>query len=315
MVCTVAIDLGATRTRVAVFDHRARQGERIEERTPAGTSDPAILISFLSGMIRKVSTTISGDIGAIGISAAGPVDIRRGILRNPPNMAFRDVSLCDPLSREFGVPVRMVNDCHAGLIGEIEAGAARGRDNVVYITISTGIGGGVCANGRILLGRGGNAVEIGHFHVDDTYDLPCSCGYRGHWEGYSSGRFLPFFFAQWCHYHGRPHWGPDRARDIFASARQGDDDVLRFIRDLVRINARGVSDVIVAYDPDLIVFDGTVMRENSDLLLGPLGGEVDRFLDLPEMVLSGLGGDAPLTGAAVIAEGYETPYGDFRVVR
>jgi len=314
MGLVVAVDLGATRTRAAVYEGGVRKGEKLEEKTPAGSSDPSILISFLSGMVRKVSRTPRGKIKAIGLSVAGPVDIAQGILKNPPNMAFRDVPLCDALSREFGVPVRMVNDCHAGLIGELEAGFARGRDNVVYITISTGIGGAVYANGRILLGRAGNAVEIGHLHVDDTYDLPCGCGHRGHWEGYSSGRFLPWFFAQWCHYHGRPHWGPDNAREIFTSAREGDDDVLRFIGDLVRINARGVSDIIVAYDPALIVFDGSVMRENPEFLLEPLAGEVDRYLEVPEMVLSTLSGDAPLDGAAVIAEGFDTPYGDFGVM-
>lgn len=314
MVRTVAVDLGATRTRAAVYESGVRQGEKVMERTPAAESEPAVLLSFLSRTIREVSRNSCGKIGAIGLSVAGPVDIRRGVLCNPPNLAFRHVPICSPLSREFGVPVRMVNDCHAGLIGELEAGAAREKDNVVYITISTGIGGGVYANGRILLGRAGNAVEIGHLHVDDTYDLACSCGHRGHWEGYSSGRFLPRFFAQWCTYHGKLHWGPDGAREIFASARRGDDDVLLFIHDLVRINARAVSDVIVAYDPALIVFDGAVMLENSDLLLGPMAGEVDRFLEPPRMELSRLAGDAPLIGAAVIAEGYDTPYGDFGVL-
>lgn len=310
----IAVDLGATRTRAAVFRDGTMVGEKVEEKTPSGTPEPAALISFLSRTVRRVARGTRGEIGAIGLSVAGPVDIRRGVLKNPPNMAVRDVPLCNALSREFGVPVRMVNDCHAGLLGELSAGTARGRDNVVYVTLSTGIGGGVYENGRVLLGRSGSAVEIGHLHVDDTYDLSCSCGHRGHWEAYSSGRFLPSFFAQWCRYHGRPHWGPEKARDIFASARQGDDDVLRFVRDLVRINARGVSDVIVAYDPELLVFDGSVVRYNADLLLDPLPCEVDRFLDVPEMLLSGLGGDAPLVGAAIIAEGYATPYGDFGVV-
>jgi glucokinase len=314
MGSVIAIDLGATRTRAAVFEGGVRQGEKLEEKTQVGSSDPAVLISFLSGIVKEVSRRSRGKPDAIGLSVAGPVDIHQGVLKNPPNMPFRNVPLCDALSREFGVPVRMVNDCHAGLVGELGAGAARGGDNVVYVTISTGIGGGVYANGRILLGRAGNAVEIGHLHVDDTYDLPCGCGHRGHWEGYASGRFLPWFFAQWCHYHGRPHWGPDRAQEIFTSARQGDDDVLRFVRDLVRINARAVSDIIVAYDPELIVFDGSVMLNNPEFLFEPLAREVDRYLDVPEMVLSPLSGDAPLEGAAIIAEGYATPYGDFGVV-
>jgi glucokinase len=312
MVCVVAVDLGATNSRAAVFDQKGRMAEKVEAKTPAGGADPAILTGFLSGLVSRVcGGTITDDIAGIGLSVAGPVNIRQGILLNPPNMPFRDVALTAPLSEEFGIPVRMVNDCHAGILGELYYGTAKGRQDVVYITLSTGIGAGVLANGRILLGRDGNAAEIGHFHVDDTYDLTCGCGHSGHWEGYASGKYLPWFFAQWCHYHGKPHWGPDTAEDIFHSARGGDDDVLRFLGDLSRINARAVSDVIVAYDPELIIFDGSVMRSNADLLLGPMIDAVDRYLELPEMVMTDLAGDAPLLGASVIARKYDTEFGDF----
>ena len=312
MVRVVAIDLGATNTRAAVLDQDGRMGEKVKAKTPTGGADPDILTGFLSGLILQVcGGEIPEDIAGIGLSVAGPVDIRNGILLNPPNMPFRDAALTGPLSETFGIPVRMVNDCHAGILGELAYGAAKGRQNVVYITISTGIGGGVLANGQILLGRDGNAGEIGHFHVDDTYDLICGCGHSGHWEGYASGKYLPWFFAQWCHYHGKPHWGPDAAEDIFHSAREGDDDVLRFLEELSRINARAVSDVIVAYDPDLIIFDGSVIRSNADLLFRPMIDAVDRYLRLPEVVMTGLDGDAPLLGASVIARGYDTGYGDF----
>ena len=180
---------------------------------------------------------------------------------------------------------------------------AQARQDGVYGTSSTGSGRGVGARRRLLLGRKGNAAEIGHFRGDNTYELPCSCGHRGHWEGYASGRFLPWFFAEWCRFHAKPHWGPDSAEEIFLSARQGDDDVLRFIRDLSRINARGISDVIVAYDPEIIILDGAVIRSNADLLLPAMQEFIDRFLPLPESVLSELGGEAPLRGAAVIAGG------------
>jgi glucokinase len=315
MVRVVAVDLGATNTRAAVFGNNGHVEERIDARTPAGGADPAILTSFLSGLITRVcGGTLPDDCTGIGLSVAGPVDIRRGVLLNPPNMTFRDVPVTAPLSDVFGVPVRMVNDCHAGILGELQYGAAKGRKNVVYITVSTGIGAGVLANGRILLGRDGNAAEVGHFHVDDTYNLVCGCGHSGHWEGYSSGKYLPWFFAQWCHYHGKPHWGPEAAEEIFRSARDGDDDVLRFIGDLSRINARAVSDVVVAYDPELIIFDGSVMCSNADLLFGPMVDAVDRYLRLPEMVMTSLAGDAPLIGAGVIARGYDTGIGDFELM-
>ncbi|NYT08262.1 MAG: ROK family protein [Methanomicrobiales archaeon] len=312
MVHVVAVDVGATNTRAAVLERDGRTGDRMEVKTPAGGADPSILTGFLSGLITRVAGgALPDDTAGIGLSIAGPVDIRQGILLNPPNMTFRDVPVTGPLSEEFGIPVRMINDCHAGLIGEVSFGAAKGRQNAVYITLSTGIGAGVLENGRILLGRDGNAAEVGHFHVDDTYDLVCGCGYSGHWEGYASGKYLPWFFSQWCHYHGKPHWGPDAAEDIFRSARGGDDDVLRFLEELSAINARAVSDIIVAYDPDLIIFDGSVIRSNADLLLGPMIDAVDRYLSLPEMVMTALDGNAPLLGAGVIARGYDTEYGNF----
>jgi glucokinase len=308
----VAIDLGATNTRAAILDADNRIGERTGAKTPAGGADPALITAFIAGMVdRLCGERPRPDITGIGLSVAGPVDIRNGILLNPPNMPFRDIPLVDLLARRCSIPVRMVNDCHAGILGELSYGVAKGQQNVVYITISTGIGGGVLANGRILLGRDGNAAEIGHFHVDDTYNLTCGCGHSGHWEGYASGKYLPWFFAQWCHYHGKPHWGPEKAEDIFLSGREGDDDVIRFLEELSRINARAVSDVIVAYDPELIVFDGSVMRSNADLLFEPMIDAVDRYLKVPDMFMTGLQGDAPLLGAGLIARGYDTGYGDF----
>jgi glucokinase len=308
---TVAVDLGATNTRVAIVDEEGRIEEKRDALTPAKETDPSRLTGFLSGLIAGIIEDYkSGPITGIGLSVAGPVDIRRGMLVNPPNMAFRGVPLTLPLSRIFHCPVRMVNDCHAGVIGEMYHGQGRGRSNVVYLTISTGIGAGVISGGRLLLGRQGNAAEIGHFHVDNTYDLPCGCGCTGHWEGYASGKYMPWFFGEWCRFHAKPHWGPDSAEEIFASARQGDEDVLRFIKEVARINARGISDVIVAYDPEMIILDGAVISSNTDLLLPGIMEYVDRYLPLPDIVMSRLSGDAPLIGAAVIAEGYETGYGD-----
>jgi glucokinase len=308
----VAVDLGATTTRVAIVGGGGKIETKREAPTPAKETDPSRLIGFLSGLIREIMGEMKpGPITGIGLSVAGPVDITRGVLLNPPNMLFRDVPLTLLLSRIFHCPVRMVNDCHAGVLGEMFHGRGQGKRDVVYLTISTGIGGGVVSGGRVLLGRKGNATEIGHLHVDSTYDLPCGCGHTGHWEGYASGRYLPWFFGDWCRFHAKPHWGPDTAEEIFASARQGDDEVLRFIGELARINARGISDVIVAYDPEMIVLDGSVIRSNADLLLPTIMESIDRYLPLPEIVISSLGGNAPLFGAAIIAGGYRTGYGDF----
>jgi glucokinase len=307
----IAIDLGATTTRIALVGPGGEILDRVTAPTPGAGDSPGIITRHLAGLIRRMLSSGTGSSPeAIGISAAGPIDHRRGTVIRPPNLPFREIPLAGPLCDEFGLPVRLANDCHAGVLGEIVFGAGAGCRNLVYITLSTGIGGGVVCNGRLLLGRDGNAAEIGHFHVDSTYDLPCGCGGTGHWEGYASGRFFPRFFARWCEGEGEHADSTDgSAEGIFAAAKGGEPVHLRFLDALGRINGRGISDVIIAYDPTRIVLDGSVVLRNEDLILPYLLPHVDRFLPLPEIRLTALDGLAPLLGASIIAGGYDTPIG------
>ena len=308
----VAVDLGATTTRVALAGQGGELAGIITSPTPASGGSAEIVTRHLSDLIgRALSRAGVPSPAAIGISACGPIDHRKGAIVNPPNLPFREIPLVEPLAAGFGVPVRLANDCHAGVLGEVVFGAGAGSPDLVYITLSTGIGGGVVSNGRIVLGRDGNAAEIGHFHIDSTWNLPCGCGATGHWEGYASGRFLPRFFARWCEAAG--HSPGDRGDvspgEIFSRARAGDPAALGFLGALGVVNGRGISDVIVAYDPSLIVLDGSVILRNEDLLLPGLLPHVDRFLPLPEIRLTALDGLAPLLGASVLARGYETAIG------
>jgi glucokinase len=303
----IAIDLGATSTRAGLIEPTGTILHRIAAPTPReGITD------FLVSLIRMVASPdeISRATG-IGISAAGPVDIRRGTLVNPPNLPVRDLALVDPLQEIFGIPVYLANDCHAGVLGEACFGAAQGMENVAYITISTGIGGGILANGRLLLGRNGNAAEIGHFVVDTTYNMICGCGRPGHWEGYASGRFLPAFYRTWYAVHQRspPTEFPAMAEEIFLAAEKDEGYAREFLETVSIINGRGMSDVIVAYDPERIIMDGSVALHNYSWLVPPMIGHIDRFLPLPEICQSPLTGDAPLLGASILAHGYETDIG------
>jgi glucokinase len=302
----IAIDLGATYTRAGLIERSGRILHRISVPTPHEG-----IAKFLIRLIRQMASPeeISRAAG-IGISAAGPVDIDKGTLVNPPNLPLRDIALVDPLIKSFGIPVHLANDCHAGIIGEAYFGAAQGVRNVAYITFSTGIGGGILDGGRLLLGRKGNAAEIGHFLVDTTYQMMCGCGYPGHWEGYASGRFLPAFYRTWLIHHQKVSPGyPTSAGDIFRAAREGEMNAVEFLETLGIINGRGMSDVIVAYDPELIVLDGSVALNNYSLLVPQMEAHIDQFLPLPEIRLSILAGDAPLLGASILAHGYETDVG------
>ncbi len=291
-------DIGGTNTRVALVreDGRILSMERF--KTPAGT-DPCEVSARVGATLSDLAGTQGMDWNGLGVSVAGPVDLKNGCISNPPNMPFDQVPVVTPLSQMFGLPVTLMNDCRAAVLGEVFAGAGRGYRHVVYITISTGIGGGVYTNGRVLLGRGGNAGEIGHFTVESVYSQLCSCGCFGHWEGCASGRGIPLFFQTWCRVHGHtPQRSLTTAEEILNAASQGDPMALEFSGVLAMINSRGLSTVIVAYDPEIIILDGPIVTAHRDIIVDSAVRCLDMYLETPEIVVSPLNGNAPLLGAA-----------------
>ncbi|NLA39477.1 MAG: ROK family protein [Methanomicrobiales archaeon] len=302
MTAVIAVDLGGTNLRTALVDEDAKILAHTTTSTPAsGASGRVITDAIVAGIEELLDT--AGEVAAIGVASAGPLDLDRGWVTHSPNIAFPIVEITGPIAERFDLPVTLINDARAGVLGERWAGTARGSDNVVYITLSTGIGGGVVANGRLLLGMDGNAGEIGHVLVDTRYNLICGCGYRGHWEGYASAKYIPRFFAAWREEADIRRTAFDAAstRAIFEAARTGDPVALAFMDALGQVNARGISTVIVAYNPGVIVLDGPLARYYGDIVIRHAEPYIDRFLALPRIVVTDLGGRAPLLGAAAHA--------------
>jgi glucokinase len=310
----IAVDLGATNIRVGVYENSQAAIDPIAVPTPGSPRNAGEIISLLSENIRSlVGSAGITEIEGIGISAAGPVDHGTESVVRPPNIPLETIPLVGPLEKEFGVPVKMINDCHAGILGEVYFGSLARENNAVYLTMSTGIGAGILAGGKILLGNKGNAGEVGHFFTDDRFNRICGCGFPGHWEAYASGKFLPEFFLQWCTDNGMNPTGAEVLSPgrVFSIIRENRKEFQGFLEDLGRINARGIADIVVAYEPEFLVFDGSVVRENTDLIIPFIESFADRFLPLPPMTVSSLGGWAPLLGASVIARGYDTLIGNF----
>ncbi|RCV63255.1 glucokinase [Methanophagales archaeon] len=304
----IAVDLGGTNLRVALVTEIT--GEIIKKSvalTKTEGRSPLLIADDITEKIRQLTTPEELKvIRGIGISSAGPLDLCKGVLLNPPNIRFPSVPLVQPIREALGLPVYLINDCRAGVLGEICFGAGKGCENVVYITISTGIGGGAVINGKLLLGRDGNASEIGHFFVDTRYSIRCGCGNYGHWEGYASGKNIPEFFRRWCdsETHNDVAFDCSTSESIFAAARNNDPFALRFLEELGKINGRGISNVIVAYNPELIILDGAVVRHNQNYIVPYLKKNIEHYLTVPEIRVSTLDGLAPLLGASVVARGY-----------
>ncbi|MFI5225115.1 MAG: ROK family protein, partial [Candidatus Limnocylindrales bacterium] len=187
----LALDLGASRIRAAVVRADGTLAARADGITRLDEGPTAVLddsIALLRGVLEAIPSSLASIIGAVGISAPGPVDPHRGRLVEPPNMglSFHGVAIADPIAAAFGLPTVLDRDTHVAMLGELAFGAARGARDALYITVSTGLGGAILSDGHLVTGPDGVAGELGHFVVD--FDgPPCNCGERGHLEAYSSG--------------------------------------------------------------------------------------------------------------------------------
>ncbi|NLV26499.1 MAG: ROK family protein [Methanomicrobiales archaeon] len=292
-----AADIGGTNTRVGIINQEGGVIRVARFKTPVD-GQPEDIPKIIGEKFSEL-TSDEYQLAGIGVAVAGPVDLKSGILNHPPNIPFDAVPVVSILKEETGYPVHLINDCQAAVLGEVLVGGAQGFNHVVYITISTGIGGGVFTGGRIIRGRGGNAAEIGHFPVDNTFSFPCTCGYNGHWEGYASGRAIPTFYQKWCSRNKIPVHGNEKTPEILERIFRKEEKDHDFRDALAKINGRGLSAVIVAYDPECIIIDGTVIRKYPELLKDAIA-YTDRYLKLPKFLISPLNGDAPLIGAGMV---------------
>ncbi len=316
----VGVDLGGTWVRVVLADEAGNFVARAQERVDI-TSSEAIskqmvrLIRFLCSKHGFDAKTMAG----VGIASAGPLVQEDGVLIHPPNLPFQRVLLTRPITEELGVPSCLINDCAGAALGEHKFGAAKGHDNFVYITISTGIGGGIIENGTLLLGKDGNGHEVGHFVIDCEGRLTCGCGRRGHWEGYCSGRNIPNYVRM------RVKELPDRtaresaltrkrgldlsdltAANLFEAAKGGDTLSRKLVSEIGLLNAMGFATAINAYDPSLITVGGTVTLKNKDAVLSPIKKHVKDYAinRIPKIMVTPLGEDVVLYGAVAAALKY-----------
>ncbi len=311
MVSTVlAVDVGATRTRIAVFRVEGsglRMVERFESRTPS-TGDGEEFARILASWAAELAENHAVD--AAGVGTIGPLDLRKGVVTEPPNIAARNIPLKRVLEGRLGVPVRVVNDCVAAVYAEYLVGAGRGYRNVVYLTLSTGIGAGAVVDGHLLLGKDGNAHEVGHIVV--AYQLPvkCGCGGMGHWEALAGGssvwRLARLLAIGWrgpeTELLRRSLEGRVTAEDVFKAYYSGDGFAKTVVDELIRVNAAGIASVINVYDPEVLVLGGSIVLRNR-WIVDAVAREAGRYVTnrMPRITVTGFGDDVVLYGAALIA--------------
>jgi len=313
----VGVDIGATWIRIAVATEHGKIIDRIKGRTPQ-RGNPSILSSVIINLIRKMLIRNNiRRVESIGIGSIGPLDLIKGVITNPPNISMKNIPISKPLYEEFNVPVYLVNDCTAGVLGEKIFGAGKNIDNLFYLTLSSGIGGGAIVDGKLLFGKDGNAPEIGHIVVDLKGKLKCGCGGYGHWEAYAGGKNIPKYakllikekfgicMFKKSKLYNMVKGDPDKITTemIFSAAKENDELAKLIVDELGRINTIGVATIINVFDPELITIGGAIALNNPELILKPILENIRKYVinRIPKIEITPLGDDIVLYGALAIA--------------
>jgi len=302
------VDLGATNLRAVVGRADGTVVGSAQEKTPQGPSGIDVTEAVL-GTLRTACRDAGKeprDIESAGVGSIGPLDRAEGLVRNSPNLpeSVEEIPLTGPIENLIDGPVSLHNDANAGVIGQ-RFYASHSPDNMLYLTISSGIGAGVIVDGTVLSGWDGNAGEVGHITVDPSGRMPCGCGHRGHWEGYCSGNSIPLYAKEL--YDGEQTElaveQPDlTAADLFELA--GEDPFVDSVLDRVTAwNVQGVANLVHAYAPIIIHVGGAVALNNPELVVEPLRERVPEqvMTNTPDIRLTTLGDDVVVKGALATA--------------
>jgi glucokinase len=314
-----AVDLGGTKILTAV----AREdglwlGEDLRPSEVEVGPDGVIerIVASLQAACAQAGMELT-DIAALGVAAPGPIDFEQGVIIEAPNMpGWVNVPLARRLSELLGRPAVLENDANAAALGEYVYGAGRGVRHMVYLTVSTGVGGGLVLDGRLYRGATGSAGELGHILVDEDGPV-CGCGARGCLEAFASGTAIGARGRDAAEKGASPTiarlaGGEDvTAEHVAAAATEGDPVAQSIIATAAHYLGLGLADFVNVFNPDLIVIGGGAAN------IGPM--LLDPAVDLMRarafagpaehvrVVTAALGGRSVVAGALALARGCLEP--------
>lgn len=312
---SVGFDLGGTKMLAMVFDRgyaplgRKRKKTKAQEGAEAGLER---MINTIQAALQEAGISAE-QLSAIGVGCPGPLDLDRGIVFEMPNLGWKDTPVKEALERKFGCPVVITNDADAGVYGEYCLGAAKAARCVVGVFLGTGIGGGGVYEGRILRGKTGSCMEIGHLPVISGGPL-CGCGRRGCLEAVA-GRLAISAAAATAAYRGEaPHLlqaaGTNlaniRSGVLAASIEAGDTVVEQIVREAAWRIGWSIAGVVNLLAPEIVLLGGGLVEAMPNLFKeevwrGLQEQVMPSFTQTFEVAVAQLGDEATATGAGTWA--------------
>lgn len=308
----LGIDLGGTKIAVALVDSSGHIVSNSRDWTKAEEGREKVL-ARICGLVDKVlheAKTPRGQVTGLGIGAPGAIDRHMGIVHSMTNLpGWEDFSLKEYFGKIYRIPVVLDNDANAAALGEYLFGAGQGFADMIYITVSTGVGGGIISDGHLLHGTWGMAGEVGHMVLDPNGEL-CNCGNRGCWETISSGTAIAREAKRQLELGGKslitelvPPGGEVKAEHVFQARLQGDLMAKALTDRALDYLGIGVANLVNVLSPGRVVIGGGVTNA-GEILFQAVRNKVDELAFGPavrvEIVPAKLGTKAGVIGAAAL---------------
>lgn len=310
MKYVIGVDLGGTKINCALADLEGNIIVKYEIPTNAQEGELSVLnrlISCIEGVMERGEVKAE-EVKAIGIGAPGPLDAKTGVIIEPANLPFENFDIVTPIRKKFNIPVYLDNDANAAAIGEFMLGAGKGTENMVYFTVSTGVGGGAILNGKVYRGRTTNALELGHTTVDPNSVVMCNCGNKGCLEAHSSGTAIAKRAKEAVLTNAETSlkkYENVTSAEVFIEAEAGDKVALSIRDTALRYLGVGVTNAITTFDPDMVVIGGGVTKAGQ-VIFDKIQEVVNErglktIIEGVKILPAKLGTDAGVVGAVALA--------------
>ena len=303
----VGVDLGGTKIYTALVD---LEGNIIKEKTVetlAHEGEQAVMGRIVDTINYVIDGTDKGLIRSIGIGSPGPLDVKNGIIIENSNLPFKNFAIVKTIKETYDLPTYLDNDANVATLGEFMFGAGKGTENMVFITASTGIGGGAVLNGKLFRGSTRNALEVGHMTVA-TEGPRCGCGNLGCAEALGSGTAIGKRAKEAVLSNvvtSLKNYENVTAKEVFKEAANGDRVAKNILNTSLTYLGIAVANTITNFDPEKVVVGGGVVN-GGDIVIDTIRNVVEErcmaaFVENCTIEKAVLGGKAGVLGAAALA--------------
>ncbi|MCI9304647.1 ROK family protein [Clostridium sp.] len=303
----IGVDLGGTKIYTALVD---LEGNIIKEKTVetlAHEGEQAVMGRIIDTINYVIDGTDKDLIRAIGIGSPGPLDVKNGVIIETANLPFKNFEIVKTIKEEYELPTYLDNDANVATLGEFMFGAGKGTENMVFITASTGIGGGAVLNGKLFRGATGNALEVGHMTVS-TEGPRCGCGNLGCAEALGSGTAIGRRAKEAVSTNVKTslkNYDNVTSKEVFKEAANGDRVAKNILNTSLTYLGIAVANTITNFDPEKVVVGGGVVN-GGDIVIDTIRNVVEErcmaaFVENCKIEKAVLGGKAGVLGAAALA--------------